>query len=255
MAKDPSADNPAVTTALNLAAYRRGLPRIMAATNAQILPTEQARLQAAQAVTPGYTNIINDAARAGAIAQGQTEADVLASSGVNRAQTAANIDRNIINPESYIAQQAALNGILQQINALDLNNANPEAERLVNQENQRSGNIGTPASGTNSVKNALQFGNERLKRISALDQALNTATNFITSSKASFDPFGRSTTPGSPSFTAPAPNAFDSIGEGIGATGSNLLNNIFGTAAQAQDINANRRSSFEVIGGSLPSYS
>jgi hypothetical protein len=219
-------------------------------------PTSLAQLQAAQLTAPGVNQLEADRYNTITRNQAATDADILGTIGRDRASIASEIDRGI-NPEFYQAREAGLDSILGQLKMLDLNNANPEAERLVNLENVRTGNLTTPSNETNTVKNALQFGDERLKRSAALSQALNTANNFLTSSRATFDPFGRSVTTSTTNNAVGSPSAFGSNSQ-TSNLGNDLLGNVFGTFNNAIGINAQRRDSldrFNETMGSLPSYS
>ncbi len=253
MGADPKS-HPYESTLLNLAGYRAGLPKLMAATNAQLLPAELARIQAAEQITPRYTNLINDANNTTSINNAALENAIFGNFGVDKARIASGIDREI-NPEFYSAREAGLSNLMKGYDAIGLD-SDVAAERLVNAENVRSGNAGVPSNATNTVSNALSFGDEKLKRVSALDKLLNTGTTFMQGSKATFDPFGRSTSSGGGTTVnnAPAPNQFANIGAQFGQTSDSLLNNVFGTGNNALNNNANRRGTGEVVMGSLPDY-
>lgn len=236
------APNVTNTAALNMAAFRRNLPGLINIINKYATPTAQANLGAEQAVTPGYLQLLRDKG----IAAGQLQTDVLGGAGREQSKIASEIDRGI-NPEFYSARESGLKALLGNIDRLNPDNAGAqvEAERLVNQENARTGNLTAPASGTSTVANALQFGDERLKRISALDKALNTANSFMQSSRATFDPFGRSV-----NSSGNAPANFTDSGAGNGKLGSDLLNNIFGYTGQKTAADAQQKSYIDKIGES-----
>jgi len=255
---DPKAKSAGNVTAGTTASYQKNLPKIMTAINNMIQGNELAKLQSAELTAPRYNTLQTNLANQMATSVAQNDADILNTSGRQRAATATEIDKGI-NPEFYTARAAGLDSLLGQLKMLDLDKANPEAERLVNLENARSGNIGNPTDGTNAVKNALQFGDERLKRSAALTNALNTANNFMGASKASFDPFGRSTaTANIGGGTSVNPSSFRDAGGDVVATGNNLLGQIFGYQNTAANINANRRDVLDRMNettSSLPSVS
>jgi len=245
--------NPYESSLLSLAAYRKGLPKLLNVTNQQILPNELARVNAAERVTPRYTDIINEANNSSGVNSAALENFILENFGVDKSRIASGIDKEI-NPEFYAAREAGLSNLLKGFDAIGLGD-DTAAERLVNAENVRSGNATNPTNATNTVSNALQFGDEKLKRVSALDSLLKTGNEFMPASKATFDPFGRSTASGGTTVnTAPQSNQFGDIAKGIGSTTDNLLNNVFGTGNTALTANANRRGTAEVVMSSLPDY-
>lgn len=221
--------------------YTHKLPGLMKVINSIIGPNELAKLSSAQATTGGYDKLLADSNDYASTRAATTDAHLLDTVGRQKAATATDIDKGI-NPEFYSAKAAGLDSILGQLKMLSLDKANPEAERLVNLENTRSGNIGNPTEGTNTVKNALQFGDERLKRSAALTGALNTANNFLTTSRATFNPFGVSMS--TPSSTSSG-STFGAVGSGVQGTSNNLLGNMFGTANNQANLRAGQRDSLD----------
>lgn len=189
---EPNIQNSSENVAGLLAGLQKGLPGILNAMNTQVGPAAEAQLKAAQATSPAYNQLLTDLYKqygpqtaavgtqidtANRAAQAQTDSDLLRRYGVSMAQGQRASD-NALNPEA--AATTALTGtkLDELLNSINLNNANPEAERLVNQEAQRSGNANV-GSATGTVSNALSFGNEMQKRRNALGQALTQATQFI----------------------------------------------------------------------------
>jgi len=255
---DPKASSAGHIAAGTTKSYQKNLPKIMQGINELIQGNELAKLQSAELTAPRYSTLNTQLANTMATSVADNDANILDTSGRRRAGIATEIDKGI-NPEFYQAREAGLDSLLGQLKMLDLDKANPEAERLVNLENQRSGNTGNPTDGTNAVKNALQFGDERLKRSAALTNALNTANNFMGASKASFDPFGRSTaTANIGGGTSINPSSFRDAGGDVTSTANNLMGNIFGYQNTAANINANRRDVLDRLNettSSLPSIS
>jgi hypothetical protein len=176
-------------------------PQLMEQINRQLVPGAQSELAASQAVSPAYAQMMDELyakyapslARTGAsvdaisrLGAAQTDSDILGQYGVPLASSWRAAE-SAASPEAAATRATAATKLGQLLNSIDLNSANPEAERLVNQENIRSGNIATP-SATNTVSNALSFGNELQKRRDALSNAIGTATNFIPAATSSFNP-------------------------------------------------------------------
>lgn len=177
------------------------LPDYMKVQNSQVLPQSQAQLDAAKQISPQYNDLITQlyAKYAPQLAQtgseveninrtnaAKTDLDILKGSGGDLAREAQKIDTQL-NPEFYKTRADASDKIGQLLGSINLNDPNPEAERLVNQENARTGNSNN-TSATNTVSNALSFGNEEQKRRDALGAALTTATNFLQPSQGQFNP-------------------------------------------------------------------
>jgi hypothetical protein len=231
------------------------LPQIMEAYNAQAVPTEVAKLQAAQATSPAYNELLYNIyknyapkmAEAGSsidrqnrIAQAKTDEDILNTSGRNLAKIYKDIDKET-NPEYYKVRENTSNKLIDLLGSVNINDATPEAERLVNQESVRSGNIATP-SATSTVSNALQFGNERMKRVNALSEAIGRATDFIQPSQNT--QFNAATTALNKPTSNTGLSEFGGVNKAGGenyASGNNYLNAISGFQNNAMQINANRR--------------
>lgn len=258
MAKDPRPQTTSGAGGNVASTYRASLPKILQAINDAIPASELAKLGAARQVVPGYTDLANETNRSATLANERTATDALNTSGREKAGIATEIDKGI-NPEFYQAKPEILKSLLGQLSSLDLNKPNVEAERLVNAENVRSGNAGNN-SGTTGVSNALQFENEKLKRSAALTGALNNANAFMTGSRASFDPFGRSTVSDANN-TSNTPNiqsTFQSIGDDTLGIGQGLLGGLFNYKNTEAGITAQRRDTLDRTNetmSSLPNYS
>lgn len=260
------------STADIMQALTKFLPGYMEVANAQLLPQATAQLEAAQSISPAYQQLITDLysqfapqmAKAGAEVErinrtgaADTDLAILRGSGGELAKEGQRIDR-ILNPEYYASREAASAKLAELLGAIDIDAPNIEAERLVNQENVRSGNISGPSNATNTVSNALSFGNERMKRVNALGQAIGVATNLIPATVGQFNPINtalnrNSTNAGSNQFTGvtnPGNQSYDAA--------SGMFNNITQLKMQQNDINANRRDILDRMNettSSLPSVS
>lgn len=252
---DPPAPNASESTGDVLSAFLNYFPALMQSYRSETLPTEQSNLAAAQATSGPYQELLTGLAEkfyprlnklgqttdaSNRLATANTDVNILSGPGKDLAREYKNIDQEL-NPEYYNSRSLASKKLAELLGSVDLNNANPEAERLVNQDNIRTGNLGN-TSATNTVGNALSFGNEKLKRQAVLSDAIGQATNFASAANnTQFNPataslgkptsntglsqFGGVTKPGDQSFTS----------------GQGFLNNISGFQENAMNINANRR--------------
>lgn len=252
---DPPAPNATESTGDVLSAYINYLPALMSTTSAQILPSSQAELDASKVISPQenqlmlelYQKFAPQLAKTGSEIDAATRAatatadvNILGNQGAQLANIYKQIDKSL-NPEYYQVREQSAKSLGDLLAANDLSRPNIEAERLVNQENIRSGNATTP-SATNTVANAIQFGNEGQKRANNLSNAISTATGFLQpSSNAQFNPATAilnkpTSSTGTSQFAGVTPASKTAT-----ETGGNLLNNITGLQQSAMDINANRR--------------
>lgn len=230
------------------------LPAFMRVQNEQVLPQAQTELDTAKVISPQYAqlmdelystygprlaNLGSDIEQINRERAAQTDLSILRGAGGDLAKEAQAVDR-ILNPEFYKTREAAADKLGQLLSSVNLDDANPEAERLISQENARTGNTGN-TSATNTVSNALSFGNELEKRRSSLSNAVNTATNFLQPAQGQFNPVVTalnrpSTNAGQTNFTGinkPGGQAYQSGGQ--------LLNSATTLKAQENDINSQRR--------------
>jgi hypothetical protein len=252
---DGKADSSNESTEEMITALTRNMPAFMQAQNKELLPTAQAQLETSKEISPAYQQLMTDlykqfapqlaqtgseVDRISRTAAAETDADILDTFGRRLADVYKSIDTNL-NPEYYQTRALGADSLKQLLGSINLDDASPEAERLVNQENIRSGNLGNN-SATNTVSNALSFGSEMSNRRSQLSNAINTASAFLQpASNAQFNPataalnrptsnsgtsqFGGVTKPGEQAYNA----------------GNNMLNNLSQIKQTEMGINANRR--------------
>lgn len=253
-----------------LLAMTANMPAFMQAMNKELGPTEQAKLASSQAVSPAWAQLTSDLYRQFApgmakvgseidssnrLTQARTDAEILGTSGRDLSRIYKELDTEL-NPEYYKTREAGAKSIGDLLSSINLNDASPEAERLVNQENVRTGNLGN-TNATNTVSNALSFGSELSNRRSQLSNAINTASAFLQpSSNSAFNP-------ATAALSRPTGNTglseFSGVnkagGEAFGA-GQGLLGQIGGLKQAEMGINANRRDTldrFNETMSSLPS--
>jgi hypothetical protein len=266
--RDPAAPSTSESTSNIIQSLTAYLPDYMKVLNSQVLPQNQAQLQAAQQVSPAYTDLLTKlyASAAPKLAQtgsqveninrlgaANTDLQILQGPGGQLATEAQKIDRTL-NPEFYSTREAEASKLGQLLSSIDLNNANPEAERLVNQENIRSGNSATP-SATNTVSNALSFGGELQKRRDALGQALSTATNFLQPSQGQFNPVVTALNRPSQNTGETKFNGITNPSDQAYAQGNSLMGQISQLQQQRTDVNSQRRDALDRINETTSSLS
>lgn len=250
---DDRAPSTQESTASIMQALTTYLPGYMNAVNAQVLPQAQTELRAAQSISPAYAELLDqlytkyapkmaqtgtEVERINRTGAAATDLEILQGKGGDLARESVKIDKEL-NPEFYATRSATADKLGQLLSAASFD-SDVEAERLINAENVRSGNVGNP-SATQTVSNALSFGNERNNRLNRLGQAISTATQFLQPAQGQFNPtvtaLNRpSTNTGESRFggvTNPSQQAY--------TQGSNMFNNISQVRMQQNDINANRR--------------
>jgi hypothetical protein len=251
---DPPAPDAEESTADMLSAITANMPLLMQTYNAQVLPQAQAELAASQAISPAQNQLMLDLYKqfapefaktgaeidsAGRLATAKTDVELLKGSGADLARVYQTIDKEL-NPEYYSVRENAA-GRLNEILGESINAPNIEAERLINQEQARTGNAAAP-SATNTVAAALDFGSARQGRINNLSNIIGQATGFM--APASNQQFNPATT----ILNKPTSNTGQNQFAGVKApsnqaysTGSDLMNSVSGFQNNAMNINANRR--------------
>lgn len=252
----PKAPSAGESTAQSLDAVIRYLPAYQEILNKGVLPQAKSEFEAAQAISPQYQQLLSemyrqfgpDLAQTGAevdrigrVEGAKTDAQILDTSGRDLARSYESINREI-NPEYYDVRAQTGQSLGQLLRGVNLDDPSVEAERLINQENIRSGTDAAP-SATTTVGNAINFGNERLKRMSALSSAVAQANSFLpAANNAQFNP---ATTALNRPTSNTGQNQFAGVQSGAGSgaygVGQGLFNNVAGFQNNAAQINANRR--------------
>lgn len=264
---DPPAPSAQESTDQTLGALIQRFPDLMKAYNAQVYPTAQAQLDSETKISPQYEQLMTDLYKqfapqlaatgnqidaASRTATANEDVNLLKNQGKELATGYNEIDRQL-NPEYYATREKTANKLAELLGSVNLDDANPEAERLVNQENVRTGQLGNTSS-TNTVANALAFGNEKAKRTATLSSAINAATSFLTPSQnTQFNPLTAVT--GKPASNTGLSNfgGVTQSGQEAYSAGSGLLNTIAGFQNNAANINANRRDVLDRVNGTLSS--
>src|ERR1044071_1933013 len=147
-------------------AYSGILPTVSGGISSTIPDLAKGELGGVSALSPGYNQLlanlfaqygpqlaktgsdIENISRKGAA---NTDLGILSGAGGLAARQGETLSREL-NPEFYKTRAETSNKLSELLGSINLNNANPEAERLVSQEAERSGNLATP-SATGTVAN------------------------------------------------------------------------------------------------------
>ncbi len=265
---DPPARAVGESTKDTIGALVQGLPSLMQAINAQTLPSSASDLAAAKTTSPQYGQLLNELfktyapelAKTGSqidnatrLAQATTDSNILKGPGSDLAHTTDTLDRQL-NPEYYKTRADTGNALAQLLGSVNLDNPNTEAERLVNQEVQRSGNTGN-SNATNTVANALSFGNEKAKRTATLSSAINAATQFLQGGAQNNNALNVATASTSKAAPTTGISQFAGVSpvSSASSTANNLYGGISGTEMNAQNINANRKTLLDATTGVMSS--
>src|SRR5437879_5130620 len=157
---DPKAQSGTGLSSSVIQTVMGNLPQYMNLLNQQLKPQAQSELDTAKAVSPGYQELLTnlykqygpELAKTGSAIDAisrkgaaQTDVDLLKGAGGESARNLQGLDKSL-NPEYYATRSAAAGKLGDLLGSINLNNANPEAERLVSQESARSGNLSTPSA-------------------------------------------------------------------------------------------------------------
>lgn len=254
-------DNPATTnesTDAVLEAYAKHFPDLMKINQENIIPNEQAKLEANKAVSPEYAALQNQLYKlygpqlaatsdqinaASAKSSAQSDLDVLKGPGKDLVAEALKTAREA-DPEYYKSREQVGGRLSDLLGSIDLSGKLSGGEeeslnRSLSRENANRGLLNTPSQ-TAALSNAMTFGDARYNRQNQakgqLAQALGIGTQFLPASNSGIDVFKVAT--GKTSM----PNAGDSkfqgvnqnIGADVSATGNNFLNQV--TSLRQQEL-------------------
>jgi len=251
MGDDP-APSASETTGEMLKAFTEFLPALMKTVNAQLLPSELAKLDTSRVTSPGFAQLnldmseeflpqLNELGSQIAIdnqrRQAEGEAAVLGGAGRDVVERGMELER-LADPEFFAIREQMGDQFSDLLNGGLTGGENAEIERAVAQDRGRLG-LGGVNTGTGTVQAAQQFGK------AAGDKLRNTiaqATQFLQQSRTGIDPFleatGRSARAnvGNSNFMGAQTN----VGQNAVALGSQFLGETGQNARQTNEINANR---------------
>lgn len=261
---DPAPSNAIESTDIMMQALQKNLPGLTQVTAQNILPYEQAKIDASKVISPQQmdlqtqlydtygqrlNNIGNEIARTNAISQAETDKQVLEGPGKELISSALAAQR-VADPEYFRTREAMAPALEKLIGSYDLTGGlsageNAAMERSVNQGNAARG-VATAPSNIATVQNAVQFGDATRRRQqenqAGLANALNVGTGFLPASRTGFDPFKVAT--GKTSGANTGENKFtgtQQVGADTMGMSTNMFNQIANTHNNAANINAQRR--------------
>jgi len=200
----------------------------------------QATLDAYSRFAPQLSAIGSSIGRSSAMAGAQTNADILNGPGAALSKSATALEQQA-NPEFYSTRSLTSGKIADLMNSINLSGLSgserAEVERSLGTSQTATGNLGLD-NATNAVSNAMTFGSALQTKRDALASAINTATNFLPQSKASFDPVSLALT-GNPNTTASASSATGQFNSTPSSSNQawGMGNNVFGGLNQSNIVN------------------
>lgn len=265
------------STAAMLQAYIQNMPGLVKATGEQITPYGQYQLASQRELAPQYAQLQSDLyntygtelnrigadiLQQNALAQAQSDLAVSQGPGKELAQQQLELAR-ITDPEFYAAREKAgtqVGNLLDSINLSGLSGSErAEMERALARE-QSSRGLAQAPSNIATLEAANQFGSALQQKRSALGDALNVASQFMTGARSGVDSFqvatGRQSmpNPGNAQFQGVNQNA----GQDVMSMGQGFMSEIGQNQRTAMDINSQRRDSLDRVTGvlgSLPNVS
>lgn len=262
---DAPAPSTGESTEETIQAFTKNFPELMRITNEGILPSERAKLEASQAVSPDYSRLqarlfeelgpmlgaTSDKIAANqAKSTAESDLSVLRGPGRDLVRESLNVSREA-DPEYYATREKVGGRLGDLLDSIDLSGSlsggeREEMNRAQAQEGARRG-TGTSPSQTAALANALQFGqasyNRQNNAKNQLGQAIGLGTAYLPTAQSGVDPFmvatGKSSRPnaGEGKFTG----VQSGVGDNAFGAGNNFMNNITSMRQQENDINANRR--------------
>lgn len=237
------------------------LPSYSKAIAGQLIPQEQAKLEAAKATSPQMAELMtqlyktygpqlnkigNEIALTNAMAAAERDKSVLEGPGKDLVKQALETAK-IYDPEFFATREKTAGRLGELMDSIDLEgDLSPTERREIAQrlelENQERGTAGAPSQ-TETVANAMRYGEAGRKRVlenqGALGNAIMAASNFLPASRSGVDVFQVAT--GKTSM----PNTGESKFTGVNMPGQEayqlaggLFGNIGNASTQQADIKA-----------------
>ncbi len=256
---DPHPASTPESMASVLKAYQDTLPAFMQTANQNVLPTEQAKLNAAQQTSPGWAQLQadifknvgpllaqtgSDISSQNALNQAKSDSAVLAGPGKDVVTQALELQK-LSDPEYYKGRTDVSNNLSRLFDSIDLsgNLSGGETEALRRGLASESNARGTTTSPSMSetLAGAQKYGfaaKERQDQAKTqLGQALSVATGALPAMKSGTDVFQVAT--GRPSSNNTGDNKFLGVNQNVGSEAFGSANNIFNSANQMK-LNENQ---------------
>jgi len=210
------------------------LPAALQAINAQILPNELAQLQSSLLTSPLYAQLQQDIFRQNALANAQTEKDILLGPGMDVVNIANQLQRGI-DPEYYSVRSNTGDVINQQL-AGPTGSERAELERSLGRGSVGRGDWGVN-SNLNTVSNALNFGDLAHQRQS---DAINRAIAFLSQGARSGPDVLQQAIKSPSQISGSYANAREQSGQTPQAIGGQNMNTLLNLIPQLQQVDASR---------------
>ena len=252
--------------------YIRNLPEFLRTTTQNIIPTEQAQLDAQRTMAPQQAELALDLAgrympqftsldsqlnRQRATQQAGTDLEIMRDYAPDLVRAQMDAAR-IADPEYYGARAQTGDTISRMFGALDDPNAGlsaterAEIERRTARDNNSRG-ITAPTA-TSAVESAMNFGaageQRKLQRQNAMNAAINTAAQSMPSLRSGIDAaqltIGR---PATPNMAMSQYGGVAPVGQSTYGMSQGFLGQMGENARQAFGANANRRTLFDTVTG------
>jgi len=166
------------------------LPQLSQLINTQILPSEQARLAAAQTISPQtaalqtqlygqyapeLNRIGSQIDRQNALAESATNVDVMRGPGMELLRSTRDAER-YLDPEFYATRENASRALNDRLSGGLSGGERAEVERSLGQSQTATGNLGLD-NATNAVSNAMKYGDRMAGKRQELNQYVNSGLN------------------------------------------------------------------------------
>jgi hypothetical protein len=241
------------------------LPYMSGAVNDQLVPTAEAELAASQATSGPYAELMtqlynqygpqlnaigNEIQRRNALAQAERDNEVITGPGKELVANALELSK-MQDPEYYATRELTASRLGDLMNSADLTGALSDTEMSsIARGNARDlGNrgISTGASNTDTVANAMRYGEKTFQRKQAgqdaLTKAIQASSAFLPTAKSGGDPFQVAT--GRSSQSNPGNSMFTGINKTDNSGAFGLAGQTLGNATQLQNtqmqIDANKK--------------
>lgn len=264
---DPEAPTATETTDESMKAYIKNLEPLLRVTSENILPTEQAQVDAQRVIAPQknqleldllkqygsqFADVGSDIAGQNALNQANNDLAVLQGPGKDLAREASAVQREA-DPEYYKAREAGMAALAQLFGSMDDPNSGlsgaerAEIERSLARDNAARGNE-APTQQT-AITNAMKFGAageaRKANKQQRLAGAIGAATGFMPAAQSKVDTFQVVTGRPAQKFGDDRMSGVGQVGQNTFGMGSQLLGQTGDAAMQANQINSQRKSALD----------
>lgn len=284
MCGDPPAPSPSKDAREMMKAYVQYLPELLRTTSREILPTGQAQINAQQVLAPQQAALETELYRQYGPQMNQIGSEIAAQNAAAQAQSdlalmqgpgaelvaAQRTAQEAADPEYFAARNKTLQQLERLFGSLDDPNSGlsgsqrAEMERSLARSNAQRG-LEVPTS-TAAVENAMLFGQagqaDKERKQAAIAQSVGVGTNFLPAAKSNVDV--GATVLGRPTQANTGENRLSGTTDtGVNNAfnmGNNMWNNMTQLRQTGNQINANRRDTFDrvtqgmqAVGSMMPS--